>query len=376
MSPLEIKASQIDTDPNVARTKVALFLDDEAVSGLSVVHHRMLVRGAAVRMGGIAGVSTRPQHRMKGYSRRVMTYSLDYMKEHRFDVSVLFGITGFYPRFGYATCMGEHTLSVKTAKARAASSSYSCREAADEDRAAIASIYGEENCRRTGTVVRDPSRWKWFRKGSVWHSRVKAYLITDGDEPVAYLAHDDVSDRFVVPEVGASRKDAYSAILHLAGELAAGMRQDGVKFILPPDRGLAGFCRSLDCRMESTYSSDGGPMGRIINQRSLFQKLIPEISVRAENSWLRDESFVLEIKTDLESTCIQLDRGSASLTTEAETVETANVRQDRLWQLLMGYHSVDDLLALGRIEGSVRALDALRTLFPPEIAFMWPADHF
>lgn len=376
MSSFEVISSKIDKAPNVARTKLSLFLDDEELSSLFIVNHELVVRKTAVRMAGIAGVYTPPQQRMKGYARRLLAYCLDYMRQQQFDVSILFGITGLYPKFGYAPCMGEHYLRVKTADARRAPSRYSYRQATPEDGALITSIYQQENCQRTGTILRDPGRWNWFRKGSVWHTRVKALLIVDGDQVVGYLVYDDVKDKFTVPELGAKRRDAFADILRRSGELAAKLRQDEITFIVPPDCGFAGFCKSIGCEVESTYPSDGGAMGRIINQKSLFAKLSGELSTRTATSSLKEEQLVLEIRSDLESTFIKLDRGRASLIAQADKAELVELRQDRLWQLLMGYYGIDDLLALDKVAGSARALQTLRTLFPPETPFMWPPDHF
>ena len=42
------------------------------------------------------------------------------MQHEGFDVSMLFGIPNFYPKFGYATCMAQPKVSIKTRDAELA----------------------------------------------------------------------------------------------------------------------------------------------------------------------------------------------------------------------------------------------------------------
>ena len=92
----------------------ALMADGKKVSWLTVIDYRMRIGSAQVRMGGIGGVGTEQAERMKGYSRGLMEDSVRYMRDEGFDVSALFGIRDFDPKFGYAVCLRSSTITMAT----------------------------------------------------------------------------------------------------------------------------------------------------------------------------------------------------------------------------------------------------------------------
>ena len=81
--------------------------DEEWVSSLGLIEYQMRFGSAYLKMGGIRAVGTREAHRNKGYSRRVMEATITFMTENGYDVSMLFGISNFYHKFGYATAIPE-----------------------------------------------------------------------------------------------------------------------------------------------------------------------------------------------------------------------------------------------------------------------------
>src|SRR5205085_2596225 len=109
-------ARPLDADISVTTTlphhKIDLILDGKAVSGLTVIDFEQNVGASRIRMGGIAGVWTHNDHRFKGYSRRVLTNSLRWMHQAGFDTSMLFGIRGYYPKYGYAPAFPQAVFTV------------------------------------------------------------------------------------------------------------------------------------------------------------------------------------------------------------------------------------------------------------------------
>ena len=103
--------------PALSVTWISLLTEDEEmVSQLGLREYQMRFGSAQLKMGGIDGVGTPEEHRNKGYSRRVMEHTIEYMNENEYDVSMLFGIPNFYYKFGYALqgTRGTENLSVQT----------------------------------------------------------------------------------------------------------------------------------------------------------------------------------------------------------------------------------------------------------------------
>ena len=129
--------------------------DEENVSALGLIEYQMRFGSAQLKMGGICGVGTKEEYRNKGYSRRVMEATMVFMNENGFDVSMLFGIPHFYPKFGYATVIPETWIDFGTKEAQATVSTYQIRKFEMEDAPKILDLYAANNAERIGTLVRE-----------------------------------------------------------------------------------------------------------------------------------------------------------------------------------------------------------------------------
>src|SRR5262249_3016322 len=111
---------EIRVRPDGHNFTVELLAEGEAVSSLEVINLVMRIGHCPVRMGGIGGVGTNDKHRNKGYARRVLEYSTQWMAENGFDCATLFGIGDFYDKFGYAACLPDGRVEVATRDAERA----------------------------------------------------------------------------------------------------------------------------------------------------------------------------------------------------------------------------------------------------------------
>ena len=112
------------------RCVVAVIAGEEEVARLTILDRRMRLGEAWVRIGAIAGVKTKPGHRGKGYGRELMDGALGCMRDHGYTVSILFGIPGFYHRFGFANVLPSASLArIRTAAAERLVGNLPVREA-------------------------------------------------------------------------------------------------------------------------------------------------------------------------------------------------------------------------------------------------------
>jgi GNAT superfamily N-acetyltransferase len=82
----------------------ALFEEDEAVAITACPALTQNVRGKLFKMAGFADVSTHPEARRKGYSRQLITYAFEQLKNAGGVVSSLYPFReSFYERLGYVT---------------------------------------------------------------------------------------------------------------------------------------------------------------------------------------------------------------------------------------------------------------------------------
>ncbi|MHA1307337.1 MAG: GNAT family N-acetyltransferase [Candidatus Heimdallarchaeota archaeon] len=79
--------------------------DGKLASTYVIIDYNMYVRGTIMKMGGIAAVATKPDHRKKGHITALITESLKVMRENKQYISVLYPFKfSFYRRYGYVNC--------------------------------------------------------------------------------------------------------------------------------------------------------------------------------------------------------------------------------------------------------------------------------
>ena len=360
-----------------------VLIDGKSVSYVRLVPYEMRVGSSIVKMGGIAGVETKKEHRMKGYARSCITRTIKYMLDEGYDVSMLFGIPNFYTKFGYAPCLPQHILILNTRDAEEAQrrSEYTVRDFTEEDIESVLRIYHDNNKRRTCTVLRGKD-WKGFR-----HSRrpgypPPAFVLEKEGRVVAYVAFhrsmdpDEEYERydyeFLVTEIGAESSHSFSTILNELASRALDRRFGRIHLSIPFDHPFAEYCRRFGAESRIEYPKNGGGMMRIINQKTLFEKIREELQLRIDESNL-DEGEV-EVKTELGSTLFTVEDGRLNVT-EGKGRNRIDLPQSILTQLVVGYRSVEDVMNEDKVnvKGNTRLL---KILFPRSFPYIWRIDRF
>jgi len=142
--------------------KVSLMVGAQEVSWAVLVDFQQQIGDCLVRMAGLASVGTHDDHRFRGYSRRVLINWMRLARREGYDVALLFGIKGFYPKFGYAEAFPGviHKMAVGDAE-RGASGGLKFVEYRPEHHAAVLKMYHQNNAGRTGPTLRG-AKWKAF----------------------------------------------------------------------------------------------------------------------------------------------------------------------------------------------------------------------
>ncbi len=107
--------SGIRVTDSIRSHKFELLLDEPGgspVSWLIINDLEVKVGKTYLKTGGVGGVGTLEEHRMKGYSRMVMEFSIEYMTRNEYDVSMLFGIPDYYIKWGYASTLPNCKITI------------------------------------------------------------------------------------------------------------------------------------------------------------------------------------------------------------------------------------------------------------------------
>jgi len=360
--------------------RVGLSLDGQHISGLIINDLQMRIGRTAVHMGGIGGVHTDREHRMKGYSRRVCEYANEYMLERGYDVSLLFGIQNFYHKFGFACCLPVYKLTLTTRIAEHVagdrSGSAKVRRARKAEFARVRSIYNAEYARRTGMVVR-PRKWTGFRMGSSWGVKTVVLVAVDGRGRIlSYAGFDDRDNAMNVFELAGDAR-TYPNLLSALVRQAVKRRVESLHFFLPPDDRFAVYARRFGGSLQVDYHYSGGGMARVINLETLFAKLGPELSARLAGSSFADARTSFVLNTDVGALTVRVEKGEVTTSSVVRGKKpVVRIPQDRLTQLLFGFRTVADVSAEASVRVPAGMRDLLSVLFPLHWAHVSRPDYF
>ena len=348
--------------------------DEEDVSRLWLHEYQMRFGSARLKMGGIASVGTNKEHRNKGYSRLVMEESAAFMTENGFDVAMLFGIPNFYPKFGYATVLPETWLALYTEEAQAAVSTYQIRKFEEGDVPKILSIYAANNAERTGTPLRDETRWTEFTMGSDFGTFV---ILNDAGVVIGYFVCDDTEENCILCDIGFQTIAIFETIVHFLGDRAKHIGAEQIQCSIPADHPFAIFCRRYGCQTNIYNPKNHEGMMRIINQSSTIKGITGELEKRLRRSThLSQWSGKILISTDIGQDCLGIDRGRVAHTKSKANAFHLEMPQDKLIQLMMGRRSIEDLAIEPDVSVTGGIIPILEILFPLGYPHVWWPDRF
>ncbi len=386
--------------------RVDLMRDEASLSNCLIVPVTIRLGAATVRVDGIGEVGTPPQHRGRGYARRLLTAAIAHMAAGDGALSMLYGIPGFYPQFGYATAGPEYTLSLPLAGPTPPFPAGGlARPAQPADLPAIQRLYDRATAHAVGAVVRPPGHYPWTKLAHLTPAALaqecRVVVAPDGDV-AAYAWRDreswftdhigeDHPHSLILAEVVARDAPAADAVLAACREWAreeaqaSGQQLSAVTLVIPPEGPVAAAARYRTATLQQTYSADGEFMVRTLHPGRLFRALAPELERRLRASLPAFRGALL-LETELGSVTLRMPTGhltvddgqaapSPGLRTPGQEM-AVHMPQTTLARLALGAFCAADLLA--RLErppaGAARTL--IEAMFPPRRPHVSIPDRF
>jgi predicted acetyltransferase len=355
--------------------KIEAVDNNTKVSWLSIPDIEVHYGASKIIVGGIAGVYTPREFRGKGYSASTLNYAIEWMRNRGYALSELFGIQEYYHRFGFATFMGEHTVTISLRDAsRIEAREYEWEISDDPSFCAndIANIYEETNANWITSRVRKPNEWNGFRKGVSWEHTPKVLVIRSGKQVFGYAAIERWAnpDELLVAEVGAKSndKEVYRALLKNLFKLALEEKKSRIRIHVPPDHEIVNVLRPYGISIESTFLWSGGGMARVINLTKLLKDIEVELAERSKG--VTGEAS-LEIPG--ESATIKVNDGEVRITQGSSSINKVKMDPGETAQLILGYREPEELLSKVEAYGEP---GVLVRLFPLKTPYVWQPDRW
>ena len=123
--------------------------------GYTLEERSLRIGAARLRTGCVGAVVADPAHRGRGVGRAMMWDAVAQAEEREQALLLLFGVPGFYARFGYGDVadVAEHAISADRIPAQT-DATIAVREATPDDAPALLELYERHDARYAGSFVR------------------------------------------------------------------------------------------------------------------------------------------------------------------------------------------------------------------------------
>jgi len=351
-------------------------INDKLVTHCGVWDFQMRIGTGRVRTGGIGSVMTHGAYRRRGHMAATANAAIEAMTQNGYDMSILFGLSNFYHRFGYVRAWAPTDYFVNADEIHknlpAGANVVKIRKFAPAQRAVLDALYNRHFASFVGTAVRPTYR------GTVWPKdwKVQGFLWTDRRrKPEGYLIVRKKERVLICLE-------AVGRLEHMLAGLSRLLRRwslDEVRFDrLPYDHPLAKWMRRGTSRTETRYVRSGSAMVRTIDLRATLVKISGDLSRRLKASLMRNWRGELAICDEREKVALRIDRSKVSISNRAARGRARNAIKggEEIAQLLIGTHSPAEIVEAAGTNVTGDAKDLIGILFPEKHPVLSAWDYF
>lgn len=342
-------------------------MDGKIVTHFGIWDYDMRIGSARVRTGGVGLVATHGNYRKRGLMAVTTRASLDLMTRNGYDVSFLFGISGFYHQFRYVAGWNNVDYTIEIHHMPKDKPQHRVHSFAPRHRDDLAQLYNRENATRTGTAVRPT----YLRPQ--WPDKWQGFLWKDADKVVGYVVVSRGNDTLEVLDCVGDDKETLAILgmllqrFHLKNLHFGGLHYDN-----PLRKRIT---RQSYSWSRTTYLNNGGPMICTLNLKSTLTKMAGELSRRLKRSYLADWRGSLLIADDREKVSLAIDRSRVKVAPPAKTSHRIT-GGPYIAQFLLGTHDPSETIEIGNIKLAGDAPRLVEVLFPNKHPSLAPWDHY
>ncbi len=344
-------------------------IDNRIVTHFGIWDYTMRIGHARVRVGGVGLVATHGDYRRHGYMGITANKSLAFMAANGYDFSLLFGIAGYYDRFGFVPSWDSTEYCIESHHFPKVLKAPRLYKFAPRHRQDLADLYNRENATRTGTAVRPTflrSQWPGKWSGYLWkdaRGKVAGYVVVSqqGDDILRVIDCAGPDDQSFAVLGTLVRK------FHLKSLSYSGLHYDA-----PLRKRLTSQSYSW---AKVNFRTTGGPMICIINLESALGKLTSEFNARLKRSALAGWKGLLIISDGRTKVGLAIDRSRVTVVPPRSTPHRL-LGNDHVARLLIGSTDPADVIQDAHMKLSGDASKLAEVLFPNQHPLLETWDRF
>ena len=260
--------------------------EEEPICKLDLLSFELRFGATAIEVEGLGGVQTMPEHRRRGHMAALMDHALGRATE-RVGAAFLFGIGGFYHRWGFVPVVPDTSMTLETADVeRTNGAAPRLVEGSTDDLADAIALYNDVHGQRPCTVKRGSS-WNRLAPDETWQPGPEWYVWRHRGELLAYVVlrghYAGWGPREIVArELCAREPEHASGVLRVLSRWAVAAHRQKLEVAEPVDSAAGVAARRFGCTVEHKYYATGFCMGVTLDRARWLGVLQPELERRGQ----------------------------------------------------------------------------------------------
>lgn len=212
------------------------------LSALRLIPFEICAEGRVMRMGGLAGVASWPEARRGGNVTKLLTRSLEVMREQGQTISMLHPFHfPFYRKFGWEFTIERKRYDIEMALLPRSKETKGSIERAPKEQALFEKMYDEFASRYNGTLKRSE---EWWRRRVLNKDGIAAIWRSEEGSPEGYILYEVQNRTLTIHDWASVSEEARSGLWgFIANHDSMADRvqitvpiDDGLSFLLPDPR--------------------------------------------------------------------------------------------------------------------------------------------
>ncbi len=354
-----VLTTTVHNDPRFNPACLRIASDGGRVIGVLNVIDRFVRYGSAqVRCAIIAPLAVAGEHQGAGVGSALMRDGLQWARQAGFQLSMLWGHTWFYRRYGYAPGLKHYEVRLPTHMQPRNDGAYSLRHYKPADTPALRQVYHSETAGLTLAEVRSDEPWEW----RPLHPDAFVEVAVDPARAVRGYMRGRLSEhRLEIGELFGMDTGAVQALFDRLLHLGHSKGVAEVRVTATPHNRWSRLAFAQGAQL-CLSSGDGAGMIRVLDWPAFLETILPELGRRIANSDFVARRAQVHIETPVGRATVQVEHGRVSLSA-ARSANAVTLPFHALGPLVTGYLPIAELVGLPGVfidgQGTHGLLDVL-----------------